>query len=71
LGAQPNQQHKRLSPAKHGQLRQNPQCSRNENRPQVQQSENVKERATPTAAARASQRFAVLKNVDLEEDTLP
>jgi hypothetical protein len=39
--------------------------------PQVQQSENVKERATPSAAVRASQRFTVLNGVDLEEDTLP
>jgi hypothetical protein len=67
----PNQRVQRLSAATHGQVRQNPQCSRNENRPQVQQSEIVKERATPSAAARASQRFTVLNDVDLEEDTLP
>jgi hypothetical protein len=44
---------------------------RNENRPQRQESKNIKERPTTSATARVSQRLTVLNDVGLEEDTLP
>jgi hypothetical protein len=68
-----NQQDQRLNLAKRGQLRQNPQCSRNGDYPRLQQgeNENVNNPATPTEMGAASRRFAALTYFDFEEDTLP
>jgi hypothetical protein len=69
----PNQRVQRLSTAKHGKLRQNPQGSRNEDCPQFEQSENQHAgiRATFSDPVDQPRHHIALNGFDFEEDTLP